>query len=148
MAEPLSSALTGTWELIGRTTITSSGREIPPSFGDAIALLIYDGHGNFSAQFMRKDRQSGDQDPESGVPAAPNNSRAVGGYDAYFGKYVVDDASGSVTQTLTGSLSPENVGQVLTRRMAVENDELTIRVDTATEDGEPAVLTLQWRRTG
>lgn len=148
MAEPLSSALTGTWELITRTTITRGGREIPPSFGDAIAMVIYDGHGNFSAQFMKKDRQSGDQDPESGAPPAPNNSRAVSGYDAYFGRYTVDDARGSVTQTLTGSLSPENVGQVLTRRMSVDNGELTIRVDTTTDHGEPAVLTLRWRRLG
>lgn len=65
-----------------------------------------------------------------------------------FGRYVVDDASGSVTQTLTGSLSPENVGQVLTRRMSVDNGELTIRADTATDDGEAAVLTLRWRRLG
>ena len=148
MTEQLSRALAGTWELISRTTITAGGREIPPLFGDAIALVIYDGHGNFSAQFMKKDRQSGDPDPESGAPPAPNNSRAVGGYDAYFGRYVVDDARGTVTQTLTGSLSPENVGQVLTRRMSVEDDELTIRVDTATDDGEPAVLTLRWRRAG
>ena len=148
MTEPLSGALTGTWELLNRVTVTESGREIPPLFGDAIALVIYDGHGNFSAQFMKKDRQNGDQDPESGAPPPPNNSRSVGGYDAYFGRYVVDDATGNVTQTLTGSLSPGNVGQVLTRRMSVENDELTIRVDTATEDGEPAVLTLRWRRVG
>ena len=148
MAESLSSALSGTWELITRTTITASGREIPPSFGDAIALVIYDGHGNFSAQFMKKDRQNTDPDPEPSSPPAPNNSRSVGGYDAYFGRYVVDDARGTVTQTITGALSPENVGQVLTRRMSVESGQLTIRVDTATEDGEPAVLTLQWRRVG
>lgn len=146
MTEPLSGALTGTWELITRKTVTAGGREVPLRFGDAIALLIYDGHGNFSAQFMKKDRRSGDPDPESGAPPALNNSRAIGGYDAYFGRYVVDDECSSVTQTLTGSLSPENVGQVLTRRMSVENDELTIHVDTATDDGEPAVLTLRWRR--
>ena len=148
MAQPLSSALTGTWELITRTTVTAGGREIPPRFGDAIALVIYDGHGNFSAQFMRKDRRAGDPDAESDAPSATNNSRSVGGYDAYFGRYVVDDDTGSVTQTLTGSLSLENVGQVLTRRMSVANDELTIRVDTTTEDGEAAVLTLRWRRVG
>jgi len=146
MTEPLSDALTGTWELITRKTVTAGGREAPLRMGEAIALLIYDGRGNFSAQFMKKDRRSGDPDPESGAPPAPNNSRAIGGYDAYFGRYVVDDKRSSVTQTLIGSLSPENVGQVLTRRMSVENDELTIHVDTATDDGEPAVLTLRWRR--
>lgn len=146
MTEPLSTALTGTWELVTGSTITAGGREIPRRFGGAIALVIYDGHGNFSAQFMKRDRQAGDPDPEPASPSAPNNSRSVGGYDAYFGHYVVDDESGTVTQTLVGSLSPENVGQVLTRRMSVDNDELTIRVDTATDEGEPAVLTLRWRR--
>jgi hypothetical protein len=30
--------------------------------------------------------------------------------------------------------------------MSVTDDELTIRVETATDDGEPAVITLDWRR--
>ena len=119
---------------------------MPSPFGDdVIALLIYDGHGNFSAQFMKRDRQPENPELADATPA-PNNSRAVNGYDAYFGRYVVDDELGTVTQTLVGSLSPENVGDVLTRTMSVAGDELTIRVDTATPDGEPAVITLRWRR--
>jgi hypothetical protein len=35
---------------------------------------------------------------------------------------------------------------VVTRQPSVAGDELTIRVDTETEEGEPAVVTLQWRR--
>jgi len=43
--------------------------------------------------------------PEIDVTGAgPNNSRARGGYDAYFGTYTVDDANGTVTQSLTGAL--------------------------------------------
>lgn len=146
-ARTLSSALAGTWELVSRNTVTASGREVPSRLGEAVALLIYDGKGNFSAQFMKKDRRAtGPETPSPTGPSAPNNSRVVGGYDAYFGRYTVDDGTGSVTQTLVGSLSPENVGQVLTRRMSVEDDQLTIVVDTATEEGEAAVLTLRWRR--
>jgi hypothetical protein len=78
--------------------------------------------------------------------AAPNNTRAQGGYDAYFGTYTVDDAQGTVTQTLVGALSAANVGQVLTRSMSVEGDTLTIAVDTAAADGEPVTRTLVWRR--
>ncbi len=141
---PLSEALTGTWELVSREAKTLAGGEVPSVVGEAIALLIYDGNGNFSAQFMKKDRRGGE--PASTPQGAPNNSRTIGGYDAYFGRYTVDDEKGTVTQILAGSLAPENVGQVLTRRMSVEGAELTIRVDTATAEGEPVVLTLHWRR--
>ena len=78
--------------------------------------------------------------------AAPNNSRAVSGYDAYFGTYKVDDKETLVTLTLTGALSRDNVGMVLTRQMAVEGDQLVIRVPTAAPDGTPVVRTLTCKR--
>lgn len=90
-----------------------------------------------------------DRDPGSEMDiarAGPNNSRALGGYDAYFGTYTVDDAQASVTQRLHGALSPENVGQVLTRVMTVVEDKLTIRLETATAAGEPVIRTLRWQR--
>ena len=105
---------------------------------------MYDRAGNFAAQFMKRDRQTAS--PAPAAASGPNNSRAVGGYDAYFGSYSVDDAAGTVTQRLVGSLSPENVGMVLTRSMRVAGDELTIQLDTAAADGTPVVRTLRWTR--
>ena len=78
--------------------------------------------------------------------SAPNNSRAQGGYDAYFGTYTVDDWAGTVTQRLVGALSAENVGLVLTRSMIVDGDTLTIALATAAADGESITRTLVWRR--
>lgn len=80
--------------------------------------------------------------------AGPNNSRTIGGYDAYFGLYSVDDDAGTVTQKLLGALSAENVGQVLTREMKVVGDMLTISLDTAAANGEPVTRTLAWKRVG
>jgi len=118
---------------------------VPSALGDdPIALLIYDDVGNFAAQFMRRDRSRGDD--IAGAPAGANNSRAIGGYDAYFGRYSIDDERGTVTQTLVGSLSPENVGLVLTRAMHVDGDRLTIEVATTSPDGTPATITLVWNR--
>jgi hypothetical protein len=146
---PLSEALPGTWELVGGTTRTVSGRLVPSTSRTGfIGLVIYDGNGNFTAQFMARDRRPGDLEPDGEGASAPNNSRSVAGYDAYFGRYTVDDDTGRVTQSLVGSLSPEDVGQVLTREMTVDGDELTIRVETAADDGEPALMTLQWTRIG
>ena len=144
---PLSQALIGTWRLVSREDRTASGeRRIDPGLGaDPIALLVYDRGGNFAAQFMRRDRSTPVPD---GPAAGRNNSRAQGGYDAYFGTYTIDDANATVTQRLVGALSPENVGHVLTRAMDVQGDTLVIRLDTTTADGAAVTRTLTWKRIG
>src|SRR6478735_6528238 len=97
--DALSRTLPGTWSLVSRVIRTTTGDVVPSALGDdPIALLIYDDVGNFAAQFMRRDR-SGD-DGIASASSAANNSRAIGGYDAYFGRYSIDDERGTVTQTL------------------------------------------------
>ena len=142
----LSQDLIGTWELVSREDRTENGelRDEPILGSNPIAILIYDGGGHFSAQFMKRDRTR--SEPESRGAFAPNNSRAVGGYDAYFGTYTVNDNELTVTQCLVGALSRENVGQVLTRAMSVVGDELAIRVQTASATGESVTRTLRWQR--
>jgi hypothetical protein len=147
--QPLSKLLVGTWLLLSRIDRTRSGeRRIEPMLGeDPIALLYYDSSGNFAAQFMKRNRGA-DFEPTVAVSSntTPNNTRAQGGYDAYFGTYTVDDAQGTVTQTLVGALSPGNVGLVLTRAMSVDGDVLSIALETAAADGEPVTRTLVWHR--
>ena len=142
---PLSADLPGSWMLQSRVDVTKSGAEYAdPLLGrDPIALLIYDRTGHFAAQFMKRDRST----PTASAPAgAKNNTQAQGGYDAYFGTYSVDDAKGTVTQQLTGSLSQRNVGMVLTREMDVRGDTLVITLDTTAADGTPVTRTLTWKR--
>lgn len=145
----LSESLIGTWELLSREDHNAAGeRRIDPALGaDPIAMLVYDRTGHFAAQFMKRDRSQPAPAPTAAAPA-PNNTGARDGYDAYFGVYSVDDASGTVTQRLTGSLSPQNVGMQLTRAMTVVGDELTIALATTAADGEPVTRTLRWRRVG
>ena len=145
MEAPLSSTLIGTWQLESRIDRTRSGeRRLEASLGeDPIALLYYDRAGHFAAQFMKRNRDGA----ESGAAtASANNTRAIGGYDAYFGTYTIDDQTGTVTQTLVGALARENVGHVVTREMRVKGDALTIELETMSSDGEPVVRTLVWRR--
>lgn len=141
-ARQLSEALIGSWDLVSRHTQSGADGPVTPLPDDGIALVVYDRGGNFTAQFMKRERDL----ETAAAPAGANNSRTIGGYDAYFGTYVVDDDRGTVTQTLRGSLAAENVGQVLTREMTVEGDALTIRVSTSSASGEPLLLTLLWRR--
>ena len=145
----LSRDLIGTWALVSRIDRTAGGeRRVEPSLGeDPVALLYYDRGGHFAAQFMKRDRTK-PSGAEPSAAAAPNNSRAQGGYDAYFGAYTVDDDRGTVTQRLDGALSAENVGQVLTRAMTVSGNTLTIALETASAGGEPVTRTLTWKRVG
>jgi hypothetical protein len=144
---PLSKTLPGTWQLLSRIDVTTAGeRRLEPSLGeDPMALLIYDRSGHFAAQFMRRDRSVDVPDGPSGTK---NNSKAQGGYDAYFGTYTIDDDKGTVTQRLLGALSKENVGAVLTRAMDVEGDTLVIELETSAADGTTLKRTLTWRRAG
>jgi hypothetical protein len=146
-ASALSATLPGTWQLQSRIDVTESGERRPePSLGeDPVALLIYDRSGHFAAQFMRRDRSVMIPDGPGG---AKNNSRAQGGYDAYFGTYTIDDERATVTQTLLAALSRENVGAVLTRAMEVQDDTLIIRLETTASDGASVTRTLTWQRVG
>jgi hypothetical protein len=143
----LAESLIGTWRLQSRIDMTASGErcEEPTLGSDPIALVFFDRGGNFAAQFMKRDRSTT-------MPAAAaggsNNTRAVGGYDAYFGTYRIDEEQGVVTTTLLGALAREHVGAVLTRAMRVDGDTLTITLDTTSIDGRPVTRTLTWARMG
>ena len=144
MSDSLGARLRGSWELISRIDRAQDGRErAEPSLGsDPIAFLVFDGTGHFAAQFMKRDRTRVENSRAAGL----NNSRARDGYDAYFGTYTVDESSGDVQTRLVAALSPENVGQVFTRRMRVDGDVLFIELDTSTAEGEAVRRTLRWRR--
>lgn len=143
-----SDSLIGCWELFRREDRSESGElRVDPGLGpDPVGILVYDASGRFSAQFMRRSRSSDDVTTSEQTVAGQNNTRALHGYDAYFGRYTVNDETHMVTQTLEGALAPENVGIVVTRSMEVDGDILTLRLPTTATNGEAIIRTLQWRR--
>jgi len=96
-------------------------------------------------QFMRRDRGSAECVAERSPVGSANNSGAINGYDAYFGRYTVG-ADGTVTQELVGALSPGDVGKVVTRRFQTNGTELVIDLETTASDGELVTRTLRWQR--
>ena len=143
----LAEQLVGTWRLVSREDRNAAGeRRIDSSLGaDPVAILVYDPAGNFAAQFMKRDRSS--DEVAQARQATANNSASVNGYDAYFGTYTVHEATREVRQVLQGSLSPGDVGKVVTREMHVDGDTLTIELATTSGDGEPVTRTLIWDRS-
>ena len=148
VGDGLAKTLVGTWQLFFREDRAAGGDlHVDPGLGaNPVGLLIYDSGGHFSAQFMKRERPNARLDAAPPSSVGENNSRAVNGYDAYFGRYTVDETTGVVTQTLVGALAAENVGMVVTRRMEIAGDELTLRLPTTATDGTPVVRTLKWRR--
>jgi hypothetical protein len=146
MTDSLADRLVGSWELLSRLDRTGTGEQrVEPSLGsDPVAFLVFDRAGHFAAQFMKRDRGGAEDAPAS--TASKNNSRARGGYDAYFGTYEVEPDGRMVSTLLVGALSQENVGQVFRRQMSVEGATLVIELDTTTAAGEPVRRTLRWKR--
>jgi hypothetical protein len=101
---------------------------------------MYDAVGNFSVQFMRRDRGQRTR------VAVDNNVGTLDGYDAYFGRYELG-RDGTVRQELLGALKPGDLGKVVTRRCRVDDAELVIELE-ATNDGQSVTRTLRWERAG
>ncbi len=141
-------AILGIWKLQTRQDVDASGRgRFDPGLGpDPLGILCF-APGYFAAQFMKRDRSSA----PGAVAVAPaaaalNNSSAVGGYDAYFGTYVIDADAGTLTTVLEGSISPGNIGSKFVRDVRVAGNKLTVQLATTAPDGAPITRTLVFAR--
>ena len=135
----------GVWWLLSREDRAKDGSlRIDPTLGpDAKGILTY-ANGRFAAQFMKRDR-AGVVEVHTPL-TGQNNTGAVGGYDAYFGTYSVDEETGEVLHRLEGALTAENVGIEVSRTLTVTGSNLVIQLETTTLDEEPITRTLTWER--
>lgn len=138
-------AFDGVWWLLSREDRATDGSlRIDPTLGlDAKGILTY-ANDRFAAQIMKRDRT--DEAETNGASIGENNTGAVGGYDANFGTYSVDENSGEVSHRLEGALTTKNVGMEVSRTLTVDGDSLFTQIETTTIDGEPIVRTLIWER--
>jgi hypothetical protein len=138
----LNKSIIGVWWLLSREDWTKDGeKRIDPTLGaNPIAIITYT-TTHFAAQFMKRNREEFVNQPSH---AGKNNTIALGGYDAYFGTYSVDEDSGKVSHTLIGSINPDNIGMTVVRDLRVNQNQLTIQLETTTSEGEPIIRTLIW----
>ena len=140
----LTSEIIGLWLLQSREDCTIDGQKrIDPTLGaNPMGILAY-AEKHFTAQFMKRDRSD---KSELLSYSGSNNTVAVGGYDAYFGTYEVDEQTGKVKHTLTGSIDENNIGISVWRDLRVIDNKLIIQLETTTINGEPIIRTLTWLR--
>ena len=136
---------TGVWWLLSREDRAADGSiRIDATLGPVAKGILTYANGRFAAQFMKRDRS--DVSNVNNPSLGKNNTGAVGGYDAYFGTYSVDEKTGDVLHCLEGALTAENVGMEVSRTLTVDGDSLVIQLETTTIEGEPVVRTLTWER--
>jgi hypothetical protein len=136
----------GAWQLESRTVRNASGETlVDPVLGQQpTGRLFYDASGHMALQMMRPERAQAISVPAN--PRDAKNPRVVLGYDAYFGTYRVNDADGTITHHVEGSLFPEDLGKDFTRGLTIDGDTLTLSFTSKSPEGSDVTRTLRFRR--
>ncbi len=145
-AASASTGLIGAWQLVSRTVRRGDGTVVAdPVLGERpLGRLFYDASGVMMLQMMRMGRTTAISKPTNSADAA--NARVVLGYDAYFGRYTVDQAVGTITHHVEGSLFPEDLGDDFVRPFTLDGDTLTLSL-TSVANGTEITRTLVFRRS-
>ncbi len=138
--------LLGAWQLQSRTVRTATGAAVAdPVLGQQpLGLLVYDASGRVMLQMMRQGRARAISVPAN--PQDATNARIVLGYDAYFGTFTVNDAQGTITHHVEGSLFPEDLGKDFVRNFTIAGDTFTLIFTSKAADGADVTRTLVFRR--
>jgi len=138
--------IAGVWRLESRTVRKANGEVVlDPVLGKSPSgRLFYDAGGNMSLQMMRQDRS----EPISvrSNPDEAKNPRIVLGYDSYFGTFDVNEAEGTITHHVEGSLFPEDLGKDFKRFFTIDGDTFTLRFTSKSAEGVEVTRTLLFRR--
>ena len=137
----------GTWRVVSIETFTAKGEPRGKWFGEKPdGLLMYDGNGNMSVQLMKDPRPRFAQGHHEKA-TAEEKLGAFDGYYAYFGRYAIDSAAGTVTHFVRASLwADEEVGVEYKRWFRLESDRLELTTAPFLEGGEQRVNKLVWER--
>jgi YD repeat-containing protein len=100
----------GTWKLLYRDT---PGRSGEPVHTIETGRLTYDERGNMTVQVAREGRET--------LTASSDPQQVISSYTAYWGTYVVDEAKGTMTHQIEGSLSPGMIGRPSPHRYEFSN---------------------------
>lgn len=139
--------IAGAWQLESRTVKQGNGATVlDPVLGQQPAgRLFYDASGHMMLQMMRQGRAQAISVPSN--PPDAKSSRIVLGYDAYFGTFTVNEAEGTITHRVEGSLFPEDLGKDFRRFYTLEGDTFTLRFTSPSPDGPALTRTLRFRRS-
>lgn len=136
----------GSWRLISTAFQAEDGTSAESPYGNSPhGLLIYDASGNMAAQlaqgrrkpFPTADRKAG---------SAEQTRAAFESYQAYYGRYRVDESEQVVIHTVTQALLPNWIGTEQRRHFTFKDGKLILRTPPMRIGGKSLSGELVWEK--
>ncbi len=136
----------GAWRPISIEYLTDDGTLIDSPYGaEPQGILMYDSYGNMSAQLSSKDRKPfAVADRLGGTPEELKG--AFESYQAYFGKYKIDERERVVTHTVRQALLPNWATTEQRRYYKFQDGKLILRTPPLTIGGKRVTGVLVWEK--
>ena len=128
----------GNWRLVTFVNIDEKKVSRPGEY-DA-GRLMYDAHGNMAAQLMRSRRAR-----LSTPSTEAERAAAYSGFLAYYGRYAIDAAAGTVTHHVEGSTNPNWLNTDLVRHYSFADNDNRLLLSIRNAEGR-VTGTLTWER--
>ncbi len=136
----------GAWRLVSAEYRAMDGSIIDSPWGpEPQGMIMYDSYGNMSAQLGRRERaRFAGNDQLRGTPE--ENKAAFESYNAYWGRYKVDEQARTVTHLVQQAMFPNWTGSKQVRYYKFENNKLILTTPPIRRGGQEVIGVLVWER--
>ena len=136
----------GAWKLVSADFVAEDGSPAESPYGsEPEGLLIYDAQGSMSAQLAQKGRTPfAIADRMAGTP--DEIKAAFQTYQAYYGRYKIDEREHVVTHTVIQSLLPNWIGTEQRRYYRFKEGKLVLRTPPLLIGGKRITGELVWEK--
>jgi hypothetical protein len=136
----------GAWRLVSAVFQAEDGSVAQSPYGtEPQGILMYDAQGSMSAQLANKNRKGfAVADRMAGTPE--EIKAAFQSYQAYYGRYQIDEREHIVTHTVTQALLPNWVGTEQRRYYNFKDGRLILRTPPMIIGGNRVTGELMWEK--
>jgi hypothetical protein len=136
----------GTWRLVSAEFRAEDGTLAESPYGpEPQGMLMYDAQGSMSAQLAQNNRKPfGIPDRMAGTPEEIKGAFET--YQAYYGRYKVDEREHVITHTVTQALLPNWVGTEQRRQYKFKDGKLILRTPPIAIGGKRLTGELVWEK--
>jgi hypothetical protein len=136
----------GAWRLVSAEYRAPDGSVVESPWGsEPQGLLMYDAYGNMSVNLGRRERPrfaSGDQ-----LRGTPEEIKAAfESYNAYWGRYEVDERARTVTHHVQYAMFPNWTGTKQVRRYKFQDNKLILTTPPIRRGGQDVIGVIVWER--
>lgn len=137
--------LIGMWQLADYKVTYLDGKTMHPYGPQAAGLLVYDPQGWMAVQIMRPGIARFEVD-DRWMGTSEEVQAAFNGYQAYFGRYTIDNEAKIVTHHVAGSTFPNYIDKKQARHFEFQDDCLVLSTPPMAFGGKTGTGRMIWQR--